>query len=112
MTKETRYDYNEDLDILHVYTSEIDFGIKGCLTYGNFNIDINNDDKVVGVELEGASSVLNMPKNILANLDNVMLIVRKIGSILFIGFTVIKGEQKSTIQINVQSQNRIAISNQ
>ncbi len=111
MTKETQYDYDEDLDTLHVYTSEIDLGVKGCLTYGNFNIDIGDDNKVVGVELEGASSVLNMPKEKLANLDNAMLMIRKIGNILFIGFTVIKGEQKSTIQINVQSQNKISVLN-
>ncbi|MDP3027680.1 MAG: hypothetical protein Q8N63_08295 [Nanoarchaeota archaeon] len=111
MGKETQHDYNEDLDILHVYNSDISSGLKGCLTYGNFNIDISEDNKVVGVELEGASSVLNMPKDKLASLDNAMLMVRKIGNILFIGFTVIKGEQKSTIQINVQSQNKIAVLN-
>lgn len=111
MAKETQFDYNEDLDILHIYNSDINPELKGCLNYGNFNIDIGNDDKVVGVELEGASSVLNMPKEKLANLDNTMLMVRKIGNILFIGFTVIKGEQKSTIQINVQSHNKIAVLN-
>ena len=100
----TRYNYDENLDILHIYTSEIDNGIKGSLTYGNFNIDIGTDDKVVGIELEGASSLLNMSPETLSNLNDIALIVRKTGNILFIGFTVIKGEQSSTIQINVPTQ--------
>ena len=104
MKRTTQYDYDEDLDILHIYTSEIDNGIKGGLIYGNFNIDIGTDDKVVGVELEGASSILNMPPEVLSKLDNVILIARKEGNMLLIGFTVAKGEQKSTIQINVPTQ--------
>ncbi len=112
MERMTRYDYDENLDILHIYTSEIDNGIKGGLSYGNFNIDIGTDDKVVGIELEGASSLLNMPPEALSSLDNVALIVRKTGNILFIGFTVIKGEQKSTIQMNVPTQRaQVAVTN-
>lgn len=68
MKRMTRYDYDENLDILHIYTSEIDDGVKGGLNYGNFNIDIGADDKVVGIELEGASSLLNMSPEALSNL--------------------------------------------
>ncbi len=101
MSKELKYDYDGDLDILHVYNSEISNGIKGGITYGSFNIDIGYDDKVVGIELEGASTLLNMPENTLSNLDSVNMITRKVGNILFIGFTVIKGKQTSTLQVNV-----------
>ena len=72
--KKTKCDYDEELDILHIYTSEIDNGIKGGLTCGNFNIDIGTDDKVVGVELEGASSILGIPPEVLSNLNNYLII--------------------------------------
>ena len=99
--KTVKYDYDESLDSLHIYTSEIDSGTKGGLSYGNFNIDVGVDNKIVGIELEGASSLLNMAPKILSDLDNATLIVRKSGNVLFIGFTVVSGEQKSTIQMNV-----------
>ena len=37
---ETKYDYEKDFDVLHIYNSDIDNGIRGGLSYGNFNIDI------------------------------------------------------------------------
>lgn len=101
MAKETKYDYDKDLDIFHVYTSEIDSGIKGGLTYGNFNIDIGENGKILGIELEGASSILNMAPEKLASLDSARLIIRKTGNLLFIGFSVVKGAENSIIQVNV-----------
>lgn len=104
MAKDITFDYDSELDNLHIYSSDIESGVKGGLSYGNFNIDIGQDDKIVGVELEGASSMLNMAPETLGGLDEVNLIIRKEGNVLFIGFTVVKGEQKSTIQLNVPSQ--------
>lgn len=108
--KNTKYDYDQDLDMLHIYTSDIDRGIKGGLTYGNFTIDIGEDDKVVGIELEGASSLLKMSPDILSHLDNVQLSVQKTGNVLFMGFSVAKGNQQSTIQINVPTQRKPVLS--
>jgi len=98
---ETKYDYDEELDILHIYNSEIDNGVKGGLSYGNFNIDLGFNNRVVGVELEGASSVLNLSQETLSNLDSVQLLSRRIGDTLFIGINVIKDKQNSTLQIGV-----------
>ena len=113
MEKETRYDYDLDLDILHVYNSDVDNGIKGCLSYDNFNIDVGQDDKVVGVEIEGASEVLRLMPEVLADLDEINLIVKKNGNGLFIGVSVVKGEQKSMVQItpSLQQETPITISN-
>jgi uncharacterized protein YuzE len=101
MAKQTKYDYDKDLDILHIYNSDIDSGIKGGLTFGNFNIDIGDDGKILGIELEGASSLLHMSPEKLACLDKTALIIRKIGNILFLGFSVVKGVENSIIQINL-----------
>ncbi|MBS3079513.1 DUF2283 domain-containing protein [Candidatus Pacearchaeota archaeon] len=103
MKKETKFDYDTELDILHVYTSDLE-EIKGGITFGNFTIDVANDGKILGVELEGASSHLNMEPQKLASLDKADILIKKNGNILFIGFTVIKGKENSTIQINVPNQ--------
>ncbi|MEK6859222.1 MAG: DUF2283 domain-containing protein [Nanoarchaeota archaeon] len=104
MEKETKFDYNPELDILHVYTSKIDSEIKGNLTYGNFNIDVREDGKILGIELEGASSFLKIDPEKLSNLDKAMIVIKKTGNILFIGLTVIKGQVNSTIQLNIPNQ--------
>ncbi len=96
-----RYDYDKELDLLHIYNSNIDKGIKGGLSYGNFNVDIGMNDEIVGIELEGASNVLNMSSSDLSSLDGVELMVRTVGAILLIGVNVIKGQKNSTIQVNV-----------
>jgi uncharacterized protein YuzE len=106
---ELKHDYDKELDILHVYNSNIDKGIKGCLTYPNFNIDVGQDDKIVGVEVEGASSILNLSPEILVDLDGVDLIVRKNGNGLFIGVGVVKAGQRSMIQVTPSLQQESAI---
>ncbi|MAG02521.1 hypothetical protein CMI42_04230 [Candidatus Pacearchaeota archaeon] len=98
---ETSYDYAEDLDVLHIFTSEIRDGIKGGLGYGNFNIDIGTDGQIVGIELEGASHILKLNPEILTNLDNVMIIERETDGLIFAGVRVAKGEKSSMVQVNI-----------
>lgn len=40
MVKDITYDYNAELDILHVYSSDIKNGIKGGLSIGDFNVGV------------------------------------------------------------------------
>ena len=105
MEKKISYDYDKELDILHVYSEEIKQGVKGCLSIGDFNIDIGNDNKIVGIELEEATKNLNLPPETLNSPDNVSLIVRKTGNILFMGVGVIKGSVKSSTHVTTPSQN-------
>jgi hypothetical protein len=105
------YDYNSELDILHVYTDKIKNGIIGCLSMDYFNIDIGQDNLIVGVEVECASEVLHFPKEILADLDEASLIVKKMGNTLFIGVGVIKGLQKSFVRFNVKTEQACMIPN-
>jgi len=101
MAKEITYDYDEDLDILHVYSSDISQGIKGGLSYGDYTIDIGQDDKVVGVEIEEASKIFQIEPSVLKSLDKVELFVRKVGNILYIGVQVWKSQEKSAVQVTV-----------
>jgi len=104
MAKKISYDYDQELDILHVYSEEIKQGVKGCLSIGDFNIDISDDNKIVGIELEEASKNLNLSPKTLSFPDNVNLIVRKTGNMLFMGISVIKGTIKSSTHITTTSQ--------
>lgn len=106
MAKEIKYDYDSELDMLHVYSSDIDNGIKGCLSIGDFTIDVGQDNKIVGIEIEEASKVLNISSDILNKLDKVELIIKKIGNTLFIGVLVAKGQEKSAIQVTLPSERR------
>lgn len=108
MKKEFSYDYDSELDILHVYSSEIKEGIKGCLSIGDFNIDIGGDNKIVGVEIEEASKILRLPSEILSSLDTYSLLVRKTGNSLLIGLVVAKEKTNSAIQVTIPS-NKIAL---
>jgi uncharacterized protein YuzE len=99
MAKKIDSDYDFELDTIHVYSEEIKNGVTGCLSIGDFNIDIGNDNKVVGIELEQASKNLNLSPKLLSSPDKVDLIIRKSGNVLFIGMGVIKGTISSFTHI-------------
>ena len=105
------YDYDPELDILHVYNDKIKNGIIGCLTMDCFNVDIGQENLVVGVEVECASEVLHLPKETLTSLDEASLIVQKMGNTLFIGIGAIKGLQRSSVRFNVKTEEVCMIPN-
>lgn len=104
MVKEIKYDYSSELDILHVYSSEINNGIKGGLSYGDFTFDISNNNKVVGIEIEEASKILKISPDSLERLDSVDLIITKVGNNLFVGVEAHKGRERSAVQFSVPSR--------
>ncbi len=106
MVKKVEHDYEPELDILHVYFEDIKGGVTGCLSIGDFNIDIGNNNKIVGIELEEASKNLGLSPKILSNPDNVNLIIRKNGNVLFMGIGVSKGVIQSSTHITTLS-NRV-----
>lgn len=56
MVREAKIDYDEENDILWVYSGE---KIKDSLEIDNFVIDFSYDNKIVGVEIFNASKVLS-----------------------------------------------------
>tara|TARA_Y100000310_G_scaffold333395_1_gene410858 strand:+ start:1112 stop:1456 length:345 start_codon:yes stop_codon:yes gene_type:complete len=100
MAKDINYDYDKDLDILHVYSSEIKQGIKGNISFGYSTLDIGYNGKIVGMEIEEASKLFKVSSEVLSKLDNVSLEIRKMGNLLFIGVFLKKGFVKTNFQIN------------
>mgnify|MGYP001567436492 CR=1 FL=1 len=98
-------EYNNELDILHVYSSEIEKGVKGCISFGYATLDISYDNKIIGLEIEEASRILNVSQNVLSGLEETNLIIRKEGNMLLVGIFLAKGEIKTNFQFNFPSQN-------
>jgi len=103
MAKKTAHDYDSELDILHVYSEEIKDGIKGCLSVGDFNIDVGSGNKIVGIELEEASKNLGLSPKILSAPDKINLIIRKTGNTLFMGIGIAKGTISSSTHVTAPS---------
>lgn len=76
MVKKAKVNYDEENDILWVYSGE---KIKDSLEVDNFVIDFSHDDKVVGVEIFKASEIISnlvlnkISKDMLANIKEASL---------------------------------------
>jgi uncharacterized protein YuzE len=99
MAKKITSEYDSELDTFHAYSEEIKKGITGCLSIGDFNIDIGDDNKVVGIELEQASKNLHLSPEILSSPDKADLIIQKSGNNLLMGVGIIKGMIQSSTHI-------------
>lgn len=56
MVRKIKIDYDEENDILWAYSGE---KVKDSLQIDNFVIDFSHDNKIVGVEIQDASKILN-----------------------------------------------------
>lgn len=56
MARKAKVDYDEENDILYVYTGE---KVKDSLEIDNFVLDFSENSKVVGVEIFNASKILS-----------------------------------------------------
>lgn len=68
MEKATKIDYDKEQDMLFAYTGE---KVNDSLEIGDFIIDFNSQNKIVGIELFDASDMLkmsNIPKSYFDNL--------------------------------------------
>jgi len=54
-----KYSYEEDLDILYIYNNPENEKVAGDLVFGNLVLDIAENGKVLGVEIDCASRYLN-----------------------------------------------------
>jgi len=55
------YDYEEDLDILYVYNNKNNERVRDNLVLGNIVIDVGEDGKVLGIEVDCASKFFRLP---------------------------------------------------
>lgn len=62
------YEYEENLDILYINNNFEKEKVVGSLVFGNIVIDIGENEKVLGIEIDCASKLFNFPSEQLNNL--------------------------------------------
>ena len=55
-----KYEYEEDLDILYINNNLQKEKVLGNLVFGNIVIDIGENGKVLGIEIDCASKLFNL----------------------------------------------------
>jgi len=110
MEKEIKFEYNKESDSLHIYSDDIKQGVKGCIEVGYSTIDVGMDNSIVGIEIEQASKIFQTSPEFLEDLDDVDLKVMNIDNSLFVGVNLVRGEEKSNLQLNFPVQEQLVVS--
>jgi len=99
-----KYDYEEDLDILYVYNNPNSEKVVSNLSFGNVVIDIGQNGKVLGVEVDCASKIFKLPIEQLKNLKVAKIEVIKIGNMITFGIVLSTAIKEYNFQFAVPQQ--------
>ena len=104
------YEYEEDLDILYINNNFDKEKVIGNLVFGNIVIDIGENGKVLGIEIDCASKLFNFPSEQLNNLNLAKIQVMRIGDMLTLGIALATPVKEHTFQFVIpQETSRIPI---
>lgn len=114
MVKEAKIDYDEEYDILYVYSGE---KAKDSLEIDNFVIDISADNKVVGVEIFDASNILSklsgfdIKRENLSNILNARMQFYQSKELFYVlVFLILKiGEEEKEISLQVPTPSAVMV---
>ena len=82
------YEYNSDIDSLHIFGNE-EGEIEGSITFENFIFDVDTLGRIIGIEIDNASKLLNVtPEFLNEHIKEAFLNVKVSSNNLFIGFTI------------------------
>src|SRR3989344_4654028 len=106
MAKEAKVDYDQENDVLYVYSGE---KAKDSLEIDEFVLDISSDNKIVGVEIFDAvkllSSLLNvkLSKQALEHISNVRMMPFQSKELLYVllFFSISIGSKRQEVNISV-----------
>ena len=102
------FEYDKEIDSLHIFGSE-ESEIEGSIVVGNLIFDVDTSGKVVGVEINNASKLLNAaPDFISTNINGAFLDVRKDNHILFLSFVIMLQKEKFNFSYMI-ARNKIAL---
>lgn len=88
------FEYNLEVDSLHIFGNE-EGDIEGSLIFENFIFDVDTSGRIIGVEIDNTSKLLNVtPKFLNENLKEAFLNVKMSNNILFLGFAVMLQKEK------------------
>ncbi len=98
------YEYEEDLDILYIKNNFEEEKVVSNLIFGNIVIDIGENGKVLGIEIDCASKLFNFPSEQLNNLKVAKIQVMKIGNILTLGIALTTPLKEHTFQFAISQE--------
>jgi uncharacterized protein YuzE len=95
------YEYEEDLDILYINNNFEKEKVVDNLVFGNIVIDIGENGKVLGIEIDCASKLFNFPSEQLNNLNVAKIQVMRIGNMLTLGIVLATPAKEHTFQFAI-----------
>ena len=98
---EKNYEYEEDLDILYVYNNPLKEGPIGNVVLDNMVIDIGENGKVLGIEIDCPSPFFNLSREQLKNLKNAQIKIIKIGKTVSVGIFLSTESREHSFQLNI-----------
>lgn len=114
MVKNAKIDYDEENDVLYLYTGE---KAKDSLQIDNFVIDFSSENKIVGIEVMDASKILSelsqtdLSKEALSKIENAGISVyqsRELIYILLVLHLSVRG-QKVDVRVPVPAPAAISL---
>jgi uncharacterized protein YuzE len=98
------HSYEEDLDILYIYNNPENEKVSNNLVLGNLVLDIAENGKVLGVEIDCASKLFKTPSENLNNLKNASVEVIKFGNMVALGFILSTALKEYSFQFAFPTQ--------
>jgi uncharacterized protein YuzE len=98
------YEYEEDLDILYIYNNLDKEKVIGSLVFGNIVIDVGENGKVLGIEVDCASKLFNFPQELLNNLKIAKIQVMRLGNMLTLGIALATPTKEHTFQFAIPQE--------
>jgi len=99
------YEYEEDLDILYINNNFEKEKVAGNLVFGNIVIDVGENGRVLGIEIDCASTLFNFPSEQLKNLKLAKIQVVKIGNMLTLSIELATPIKEHTFQFAIPQEN-------
>jgi len=95
--KDDCFEYDDNLDTLHIFEQGYQEDMEGSIVFGDFVFDVSKTGRVMGVEIDSASSLFKTtPEFMKNNINSTFLECGVRQNILFLGFGVIlKGKEMS-----------------
>ena len=102
------YEYEEDLDILYVNNNFYKEKVEGNLVFGNIVIDVGENGKFLGIEVDCASKLFNFTAKQLNDLKVAKIQVMKIGNMLTLGIVLATQIKEHTFQFAIPQETNLA----
>jgi uncharacterized protein YuzE len=95
------FEYNSDEDILYLYGTDSPVDVNGSIVLNNLIVDLSSSGTVIGLQIENASSFLNIPGELLDSIKSAELRVLRQSNTVLIGWKIQAGKNNQIIMNNL-----------